>query len=100
MKRPRAASIPPRKAWPYPLAEIGTTRAPNSAAIFWDPSVLPLSATRISPEIPPDSKAKLASRIQPASVRASFRHRLTMMISGLDELGGMEIARAGLGPSQ
>jgi hypothetical protein len=48
---PRAASIPARSAFPYPLKAIGTTRAPRLAAIARDPSVLPLSATITSPWI-------------------------------------------------
>src|SRR5689334_22779829 len=59
------------------------TRAPRFAAIAWDPSVLPLSATTISPSIPASSSARRAFRMQVASVSDSLRHGMTTDTSGI-----------------
>ena len=53
------------------------TRAPNFEAISCDPSVLPLSATIISPRIPLSSIARRVFFMQSASVSASFRQGMT-----------------------
>src|SRR6185295_13540736 len=79
---PRAASIPPRRAFPYPFAGTGTTRAPSRSAIDCDPSVLPLSAMRTSPRTPRFRKDCAAFSMQVARVSDSFRQGMTTENSG------------------
>src|SRR3989338_6170636 len=75
---PRAAAMPPIRAFPWPRAVTLTTRAPSFRAISGEPSVDPLSATITSPEIPPSLSARRAFSMQAASVSASLRHGMTM----------------------
>src|ERR1700693_1164978 len=78
---PCAASIPPISALPYPFLLTGTTRAPSSAAMTCDPSVLPLSATMISADRLSFSIACCAFWMHVASVSASLRHGITIETS-------------------
>src|SRR5579871_647820 len=58
------------------------TRAPCWRAISAEPSVLPLSAMITSPGVPIAFNACLALSIQQPTVRASFRHGMTIETSG------------------
>ena len=48
-----------------------------------EPSLLPLSATRISPRTPWVARKRCAFPMQVASVSASFRHGMTIDSSGV-----------------
>src|ERR1700734_2579224 len=78
---PRAASMPPIRALPYPFSLIGTTRAPAASASCWLPSVLPLSAIRTSPSIPLSARNPIALRTHVATVSASLRQGMTTVSS-------------------
>src|SRR3982074_81536 len=83
---PWAALMPPISALPYPFLLTGTTRAPSSAAMACEPSLLPLSATMISADRPSVSIACCAFWMQAASVSASSRHGITIeTATGRDE---------------
>src|SRR5882757_2554825 len=74
----------------------GTTRAPSSVAIFWEPSVLPLSATMTSPAMLLSRKAATAWRTQKASVSASLRQNIKMMTnSSLIYLNATKVMQRG-----
>ncbi len=88
MKRPRALAIPPISALPYPRSLTGTTRAPIRSAMDCEPSVLPLSATMISPLIFASLNARCAFAIQRPSVSASLRHGITTETSTWFTAGG------------
>ena len=78
----RAAVMPARSAAPYPGVGTSTSRAPRRAAICWDPSVLPLSATMTSPVTPSSCMARWAFSTQQASVSASLRQGNKTVSSG------------------
>ena len=81
MNTPCAASIPAISAAPYPRCCTDTTRAPSLSAMRCDPSVLPLSATRISPEITVRLRKPEAFAMQVPIVSASLRHGISMVSS-------------------
>src|SRR6266568_6388021 len=58
------------------------TRAPRRLAMAWEPSVLPLSATMVSPAILCSHNARWAFSIQRANVSDSFKQGITMDTSG------------------
>jgi hypothetical protein len=66
------ARSPPSSAAPEPRSAIPTTRAPSTASIRADPSVLLLSATTISPASALAFKKDFAFRMQAATVPAWF----------------------------
>src|ERR1700761_4731302 len=66
--------MPPIRALPYPRSFMSTTLAPCEAAIVWDPSVLPLSATMTSPRMPVRRRKPCALVRHCPSVSASLRH--------------------------
>src|SRR5262249_29183321 len=100
---PRAASIPPLNALPYPFSLTGTSRAPPFLAISMDPSVLPLSATSTSPLMPACSRPSPAFCMQVANVSASFKQGITMVNStSWSDAAGLEVvelsrSRVGVG---
>src|SRR5271170_1854147 len=78
---PRAATMPPMRALPYPFSVTLTTRAPSASASCWLPSVLPLSAIRTSPLIPLSVRNPIALRTHVATVSASLRQGMTTVSS-------------------
>src|SRR5688572_27069553 len=83
--------MPPNKAAPYPRTGTGTNFAPSAAAISREPSVLPLSATRISAEIPLDSMNCLAFRMHVANVSASLRQGMSTVSSMASPWSGLAL---------
>src|SRR5437763_4857420 len=59
------------------------TRAPSRSAMAREPSVLPLSATTISPSTPLASRKRRALAMHAPIVSASSRHGMTMESSGV-----------------
>src|SRR5215469_14324848 len=74
---PRALAVPPRRAFPYPFSFTRTTRAPIRAAISDEPSVLPLSATMISPAIRCSQSTRRTFSMHSGRVSASLRQGIT-----------------------
>src|SRR5215472_15448179 len=94
---PRALAVPPRRAFPYPLSFTRTTRAPIRAAISDEPSVLPLSATMISPAIRCSQSTCRTFSMHSGRVSASLRHGTTTDNSTVqvsDSCVGFELAAA------
>ena len=60
----RALRCPLMSALPYPRSGTGTTTAPRPRAISTEASVLPLSATMISPKMPVRASPSCAFRMQ------------------------------------
>src|SRR6185437_8948306 len=74
--------MPAMSALPYPRSATAMTRTPIRSAMRCEPSVLPLSATTISPQIWCSTSACWAARMHDSSVSASFRQGITIVISG------------------
>src|SRR3974377_736676 len=89
---PLAAEIPPIRAFPYPLSFRAPPRTPAFAAIASDPSVLPLSATIISPWMPLDRNPCFAFSRQTPSVSASLRQGITMVTLGWQVCAALDSA--------
>jgi hypothetical protein len=87
---PRAASMPPIRALPYPFAGTSTTRAPCARAMSCDPSVEPLSATITSPATPLRARYPFALSMHVARVSASSRHGITIDSSIVSVAAGMQ----------
>src|SRR5215210_4594032 len=68
-------------AAPYPRTGTSTTTAPRREAICCEPSVLPLSATITSPEMPSRARQPSAFLTQISRVSASLRQGSTTLTS-------------------
>src|SRR5215470_11261878 len=82
IKRPRAASMPPINAAPYPLCATSIRRAPIRVATLREPSTLPLSATMISPSMLCSCRHCCAFSMQLAKVSTSSKQGMTTDNSG------------------